>query len=279
LVIYYITVDFQITGEIHQTFHEWVKCRKIGPGLWQHNKDSGIIVVFMMGDAKMVQKVGCLIVHGFGGRPAEVFPLADFLRTKGYEVLCPELKGHTGKRRDLHGVSYKEWIASAEEGLRKLQAECNTVVLIGFSMGGLIAVNLAAKHSAAALVTLNMPIYHWDVKRICINLLHDFRSGDFSNLCRYVRSTCALPLSALIHFKLILSRTKGLLKQVTCPVFVAQAMEDDTVQARSAQYIYDHVSSGTKAIQYYGNSGHLLCHSKACHDVFKDVAGFIGTVL
>lgn len=227
----------------------------------------------------MERKTGCLVIHGFGGELEEVLPLAEFLRAKGYEVACPELKGHTGRRKDLRGVNYRQWIASAEERLEYLQAECDAVVLIGFSMGGLIAVNLAIKHTAAALVTLNMPIYHWDIKRICLNLLQDLKAGRSDHLRRYVRSTCALPFSALINFKLILTRTKPLLHQVTCPVFIAQALEDDTVQHRSANHAYWHFGSEDKRIKYYTGSGHQICHSSAAAKMMLDVEVFLNEII
>lgn len=49
--------------------------------------------------------IGCLILHGFGGDVKEVAPLAACLIDQEYKVLCPSLKGHTGRREDLEGVS------------------------------------------------------------------------------------------------------------------------------------------------------------------------------
>jgi carboxylesterase len=41
-------------------------------------------------------KLGCLIIHGFGGGIFEIESLADYLTERGYIAACPELKGHTG---------------------------------------------------------------------------------------------------------------------------------------------------------------------------------------
>ena len=226
----------------------------------------------------MGKRFGCLITHGFAGGIHEIEPLAKHLAGKGFDVLCPELKGHTGRRRDLVFVSYKDWLDSVEECFLQLKARCDGVVLIGFSMGGLLSVNIAAKYGAAALVTLNMPIYHWDFKRIGINIAGDLRSHNFSNIKHYLNSA-AIPVPALLNFKLLLARTKGKLREVTCPVYIAQALEDDTVQASSAEYIKRNIGSEVKEVKYYGKSGHLICHSAAGEMLFNDVEGFINSII
>ena len=51
----------------------------------------------------MENKVGCLLIHGFGGSPEEMDPLAEYLRNEGITTLSPVLKGHTGKNRTYRG--------------------------------------------------------------------------------------------------------------------------------------------------------------------------------
>ena len=62
-------------------------------------------------------KLGCLIIHGFGGGIYEIKSLDDYLIEHGYITSCPRLKGHTGNYRDMKSTDYKDWIASAEEEL------------------------------------------------------------------------------------------------------------------------------------------------------------------
>lgn len=223
----------------------------------------------------MEKETGCLIIHGFGGSIEEVAPLSNFLSDSGFTVVCPKLKGHTGKRRDLNGISYNDWINSAEEGLQRLKSTCDSVILIGFSMGGLIAVNLALKYKVDGIITLNTPIYYWDFKKIFLNISQDIYNKKPLNTRRYIKSSLDKPLSSLINFKMLLIKTKPLLKEVKCPVFIAQALEDDTVQKRSAEHIYKNILSQNKFIKYYEGSGHLICLSGICNKVFNDVVEFI----
>ena len=79
-------------------------------------------------------------------------------------MICPAHAGQTERRFDLRKARYTDWISSAERGLLDLTSRCRSVYIIGFSMGGLIAFNLALKHPVAGIVTINTPIYYWDVR-------------------------------------------------------------------------------------------------------------------
>lgn len=223
-------------------------------------------------------KNGCLLIHGFGGSPDEISPLAAQLKEAGCHVACPVLKGHTGKRRDLKGISYKEWIASAEEELQALFTRCNRVYLIGFSMGGLISLDLAAKYKVAGVVTLNTPIYYWDLKRIALNIIGDIKRGKPDHLRYYLQSSTSFPVSALLNFRILLTKTKPKLAEIQCPIFVAQALEDDTVRKSSALYIQRHAASDQKFLRFYENSGHLILWSKASAQVIQDVREFLSNL-
>ncbi|HHY82372.1 MAG TPA: alpha/beta fold hydrolase [Clostridiales bacterium] len=223
----------------------------------------------------MYNKTGCLLIHGFGGDPSDVEPLADFLHQKGILVLCPTLKGHTGKRRDLRGVSYRQWIQSAEEGLKALSNQCDNLVLIGFSMGGLISVSLPHSNQVRGIVLLNTPIYPWNLKQIGLNIITDLRKRSYEHIRYYTSSIKKIPISATIEFLKFLNTAKHNFKQQKYPLFIGQALADDTVQPRSAEYIYHSCPIADKSLYYYGTSNHLICHSKAAPELFKDILMFI----
>lgn len=219
--------------------------------------------------------IGCLVIHGFGGCVDEISPLAARLRAKGYTIVCPRLKGHTGKRSDLKKAGYTDWIASAEQGLLDLLSRCRSVYIIGFSMGGLIAVNLALKYDLAGMVTINTPIYYWDVRRILSNIAYGFTTGDFSVIRRYINSAASFPLPALLNFHRLLNRTKRMVNDVICPVFITQGVDDDTVKTSSADYLFNNVNSPVKRLKLYERSGHLMLWSPAARHVIRDIEGFL----
>lgn len=223
----------------------------------------------------MKSKIGCLLIHGFGGNPGEVEPLAQFLENKGIATMSPALKGHTGKKADMRGVSYRQWIASAREALNELSKLCDHIFIIGFSMGGLVAVSLPFTQQIKGIVLLNTPIYPWNLKRIFLNLVSDVKNGSFKHFKFYALSAVKFPLSALFEFLKFLHNAKPQFKNLRCPLFIGQALRDDVVQPKSAEYIYKHAASVKKIIRYYSESNHLICHSPAAAKLFEDILSFI----
>lgn len=150
------------------------------------------------------------------------------------------------------------------------------VTVIGFSMGSLLAVNLATKYKADALVLLNTPIYNGNAKRIFLNFIGDLKTGKTSYVRRYVRRILKPPpVRALYNFRALLKETKSLLPTVTCPVFIGQSMKDDTVHPKSADFVLRNVSSTHKVIHRYPNSGHVICHESDAQGMLTDVWQFL----
>ncbi|MPW25881.1 alpha/beta fold hydrolase [Alkalibaculum sp. M08DMB] len=227
---------------------------------------------------RMNSKTGYLLIHGFGGNINEVAPLADFLKEGGYIVLCPVLKGHTGKRSDLSKYSYQDWILSVKNSYDELSISCEEIYMVGFSMGGLIALELSSQLSVNAIVTLNTPIYFWDFKNILLYIFHDIKNLKLNNTIRYIQSCTSFPIKSLINFRLLLFNTKRSLSNVKCPLLIIQSLKDDAVKAISANYIYEHVSSEDTNIKFYNESGHLILWSKAANNVIKDIYAFFEDV-
>ena len=205
-----------------------------------------------------IHNTGCLIIHGFGGNYDEVGPLVNRLKKTGYKVVCPALAGHTGRRFDLRKARYTDWISSAERGLLGLTSRCRSVYIIGFSMGGLIAFNLALKHPVAGIVTINTPIYYWDVRKILSNIVKGLTGGGFAPIRRYLRAVVKFPLRSLINFRILLARTKPLVNDITCPVLVTQGWTTIPPGGTAPGNIRKR-KLRVKRIKYYKTSDTLCC--------------------
>lgn len=220
-------------------------------------------------------KLGCLIIHGFGGGIYEIKSLADYLGGNGYMIACPKLKGHTGIGRDMKNADYKDWITSAEEELIKLTEKTSNIAIVGFSMGGLIAVNLACKYNIKAIVTINTPIYYWNIYRVFLNILEDFKNKEASNFMRYIKAKKASPIISMINFLLLLNSTKPKLINIKCPFLIIQTKDDDTTKLKSANYIYNNICSIDKKINVYEKGGHLVLNSPYKEKVIKNIEIFL----
>lgn len=219
--------------------------------------------------------MGVLLIHGFGGDISEVAPLSDSLKARGYTVASAELRGHGGCRKELRASDWRGWVASAQEALEVLKQEADLIFIIGFSMGGLIAVNLAIDNPVMGIATLNSPIYCWHKRQIAKNTLEDLKQGSREHIRHYLASGVKFPWQTLLNFQRLLYHTKKRLKELQCPIFVAQGMVDDTVSPRSAAYIFRRVGSSEKRLRRYPHSGHLICYEPDSAQLFSDLREFI----
>ena len=214
--------------------------------------------------------VGILLVHGFAGTREEIKPLYDFLCDKGYDVSVPLLAGHEGTLKELSMSKYKHWIDSVEEEYVKLSEKRESIIVIGFSMGGLVAVNLYQKYKFDGLITINTPVYYWDVKRILKNLYSDFSA--YSK--KYFQSSSNKPIPALLEFQKLLSKTKPLFKNIGCNALVIQTQDDDTVNPKSAEYIFAHLN-GIKQILKPKSGGHIVFQSNDYSQLLDSINEFV----
>ena len=212
---------------------------------------------------------GILILHGFAGDTEDVRLLADYMEQRGYAVECPLLAGHGKSKGELRMSTYRDWIASAEQAYLRLSKRCRRIIAVGFSMGGLLAVNLW-NYGFSGIVTVNTPVYYWNFKQITANLTKDF--GGYAK--KYCRASGGSSLISFIEFQKLLTRTKPMFGNLTSRALIIQAMDDDTVHYKSADYIYHRVCA-EKTICRLPHGGHMVFHSASGRKVCEEVENFV----
>jgi len=90
--------------------------------------------------------IGCLLIHGFTATPWEMRYLGEYLHAAGLSVSGVRLAGHATSVDDLARSTRHDWLASARAGLTMLHRHAARPVVIGQSMGALLALRLAAEH-------------------------------------------------------------------------------------------------------------------------------------
>ncbi|WXR62562.1 alpha/beta fold hydrolase [Peptostreptococcaceae bacterium AGR-M142] len=224
-----------------------------------------------------MKKYGVLLIHGFGGNIDEIKYLDDYLSNEGYNTLAVKLRGHTGSKHHLKNTNYKDWIDSVHEGFLKLKEENEKIIVIGFSMGGLLAIDLYSKNKDCIdkIITINTPIYIWNIKIIVRNILLDIKNKSKRHISKYLKGGSRYPLKALYNFNIFLLKTKEIIKHIDCEILITQATRDEIVNAKSAKYIFDRVSSEQKQLKYYNDSEHVILNSISKQNLSKDILEFI----
>ena len=215
-----------------------------------------------------------LCVHGLGGTAATMQPLADALCTYGHEISTITLPGHGTVDGDLIGITWHDWVAAVAE----LCAEQSIEVIIGQSMGGSIALVIAARRGCVAAVIINPPPpdadaidgLEWRASRG-----HDALEGpalatlpDGTIEPGYTR----IPISALLEMAHGIYATD--LGEVSVPVLLVSSEHDDVVDPASAAVIIDGLAGHTEHL-VLRDSGHTATLGPEIETLVASIDSFI----
>jgi carboxylesterase len=84
--------------------------------------------------------------------------LGDRLCGAGFAVSIPRLPGHGTNGRDFMESGWRDWLRASIDAYLELAASHPRVHIVGFSMGGLLAILLAARFPVKSLALLAPPV-------------------------------------------------------------------------------------------------------------------------
>jgi carboxylesterase len=212
--------------------------------------------------------------------------LGGYLAERGVRVEGVRLAGHGTQPEELSDLTWRDWLASAAEGLDKVSRAGRKVAVIGFSMGGLLGMHLCASQPEriSRLVTISSPIYFRDRRIHLIPVVrhvvrwhrvkrpsHNTDPGAHTRYYSYRR----YPLIAVDHLLDLMRVTRKVLPTVHTPALIMQGMHDGVVHPRSARYIHKHIGSDQKELVYWHNSGHGVVFDSEREAVWQKIWHFV----
>lgn len=226
--------------------------------------------------------VGCLLVHGFTGSPAEMRLLGEKLAAEGCTVYGVRLAGHGTTPEDMLRTDYEHWYKSVEQGWQTLNSKCEKIFVIGLSMGGTLALYLAGRQPVQGVVALSAPIYINNRKLPFLPVLRLFRTFEAKQRKttdvdpQYSISYDRMPLRCVTSLLQLIKLTMGRLHKVSAPVLIMQSKVEHTVKPESAEYIFHNLTSAQdKEIHWLYQSGHVITLDKERETVFDKIIGFV----
>jgi carboxylesterase len=246
--------------------------------------------ISIAGDAR-----GVLCLHGLTGTPFEVRPLAEALGASGYTVEVPLLAGHGATLRDLAATQWSDWLASAELALDDLHRRIGSrpIFLVGFSMGGLLALRLARQfpERIAAQVIMAAPLRMRPAQtrgvRALAMLPVDFRSYPFACIPKIKGSDIsdpemrdanpslpAFPISAVTSLFDLMNQVRADLPNVRTPTLVIHGRHDHTVPMEDSLELTGSLGSDVIERLWLDRSFHVVTLDVERSTVSNAVAGF-----
>ncbi|GAA5042169.1 alpha/beta hydrolase [Streptomyces similanensis] len=228
-------------------------------------------------------EVGVLLCHGFTGSPQSLRPWAEYLAERGLTVSLPLLPGHGTRWEDLRVTGWQDWYAEVDRELRALSERCARVFVAGLSMGGALALRLAAKHGDAidGVMVVNpankvhgLAAYALPVARHLVPTTKGIAS-DIAKEGAAELGYDRVPLHAAHSLRRFFRLLDGELPQVTQPLLVLRSPEDHVVPPADPARILGRVSSLDVTEVLLEHSYHVATLDHDADRIFEESYAFV----
>ena len=262
-----------------------------------HGRARSVATARLLGDGDASPFVAegrapCVVAfHGFTGTVSEIRPVVDAVAAAGYAVRAPLLPGHGTSALDLQGRSFDAWLDAGREVLDAAVKAHGRVVLLGFSLGSLVAMHLAAERGAregsdggvvglavlgnalALTVFSRLPLGvaarasrlgfvmpDWYLVKPWSASMTDRRAA--ARITTYDRH----PLRAALEVYLAGKRARARAASITCPLLILHGARDVVCRPANAAWLAANAGTRDVRMRMLARSGHVI----AC-DVEKDL--------
>ncbi len=99
-------------------------------------------------------QAAALLVHGFPGTPAEMRPLGEALHAQGWTAQGILLPGFGAEIETILDKRVSDWVDAVRQPLQALRRDHRVVILIGYSLGGALALQATAQTAPDGLILL-----------------------------------------------------------------------------------------------------------------------------
>lgn len=229
---------------------------------------------------------GVLVLHGFTGNPSSTRPLAEALAEREFSVEMPRLPGHGTRWQELGRTTWHDWAREAVAAHERLRARTTRRVVVGQSMGGALALYLAATRGATleGIVLVNpylregdprlkaLPVLKWVVPGIA-GIGNDIaKPGGDENPYPKV------PLKALASLVAFQRRVRENLPAVIVPTLVLTSRQDHVVDPDNSQLVLEGVSSTDVEQVWLERSYHVATLDYDADEIVERTTAFVNRV-
>lgn len=231
--------------------------------------------------------IAVLMIHGFTGSPVSVRPWAQALNENGFTVRVPRLPGHGRTWEEMNKTSWQDWYTEVDKALSELKKNHVHVFVAGFSMGGALALRLAALRGKdiSGLLLANPAIHDERFVLKFVPILKHFipsvggRGTDVAAPNPPKHSYGRTPLHALHSLQKLWRDVRVRLHQVDAPLMIGYSINDHVVDPKNSETVIDNVSSVDIREVIFENSFHNVALDYDLNILAQESISFIQDVL
>lgn len=212
---------------------------------------------------------GVMLVHGFTGSPADMRPLATALFEAGYDCHVPMHPGMATDIANLNSMTAAIWRETSLERWREHTERYAKTVLIGYSMGGSAAIQMAAEQAPDLLLLIApftrindrrarfLPIAKHMIREVRLLPDMDYSDPDVRQwfkaalpdldiddpeIARRIREETGIAAPVIDELRKFGALGLEAAGSVNCPVVVLQGHQDTVVHPRYTRQLIDRFS-------------------------------------
>ncbi|MDD5464807.1 MAG: alpha/beta hydrolase [Candidatus Omnitrophica bacterium] len=260
---------------------------------------------FLPGDKNL-----CFLIHGLTGTAKEMSSIAQRLNKQGFSVAAPLMANHNKSISCLKRTSWQELYRSVRDEFIKYADKHENIFVAGLSFGALIGILLAyefpkkvkalncfsptlffdgwgnPKSRMLLPIVYRMPLKYWlyfkeeypygiKNERLRSKIENFYKEAglfDYSKVHLY--GYPVIPVACMYQNYLLSKKVISILKNITTPIQLMQARDDDVTSPKNSFYIRDHVNSREKEIFFLENSYHIITADQERDKVAQITADF-----
>jgi len=220
-----------------------------------------------------------ITIHGYGRRRKHemdnlvLWAKSDPLLSR-YEIVQFDLYDLF----DDTDCNWQQWVSRAKTVINEYELMNREILLLGFSMGGVIASYLAATSPNVKKLILLAPAFQYlNVDSITSAIT----KGALSFLTSDGKESDAtdeieIPKQFYGAFTEVIKQCKPYIANVTCPVLLLHGDEDEVISIKSSMYAYDKIPhQRKKLIIFHGGHHRLLMDESVNWEVFQVILLFL----
>ena len=237
--------------------------------------------------------LGVVLVHGFLSAPREVAELAASLNGKGFWVYCLRLKGHGTAPEDLASRTGQDWIESVDIGYAIMSCICRRVVVGGFSFGGGLALDAAARiGNLAGVFSVCPPLLLQDISsrfapavttwnRIMDMINYQGGKLEFVDIRpeRPQINYSRLPVASLWEMERFMDNLEEKLPGISTPALVVQADGDPVVDPTGTRRLFNLLGASEKTYRTFPFARHGILAGEGSEAVHAEIGAFLSSLL